>query len=118
MDESGRFQHPDSDSRFYIVSLILHDQAVDLSPARGLAILINRPKAAAKQALRVGQSPMSTTAPTDADEPPTDTIRTVSKSMTRRSLRRFSKVSTESSGFDARNQDLAVWLRHSRAVRP
>ena len=33
MDESGRFQHPDSDSRFYIVSLILHDQAVDLSSA-------------------------------------------------------------------------------------
>ena len=33
MDESGRFQHPDSDSRFYIVSLILHDQAVDLAPA-------------------------------------------------------------------------------------
>ena len=33
MDESGRFQHPDSDSRFYIVSLILHDQVVDLAPA-------------------------------------------------------------------------------------
>ena len=33
MDESGRFRHPDSDSRFYIVSLILHDQAVDLAPA-------------------------------------------------------------------------------------
>ena len=33
MDESGRFQHPDSDSRFYIVSLILHDQSVDLAPA-------------------------------------------------------------------------------------
>ena len=33
VDESGRFQHPDSDSRFYIVSLILHDQAVDLSSA-------------------------------------------------------------------------------------
>ena len=33
MDESGRFQHSDSDSRFYIVSLILHDQAVDLAPA-------------------------------------------------------------------------------------
>ena len=33
VDESGRFQHPDSDSRFYIVSLILHDQTVDLASA-------------------------------------------------------------------------------------
>ena len=33
MDESGRFQHPDPDSRFYIVSLVLHDQTVDLSSA-------------------------------------------------------------------------------------
>ena len=33
VDESGRFQHPDSDSRFYIVSLVLHDQAIDFSPA-------------------------------------------------------------------------------------
>ena len=31
VDESGRFRHPDSDSRFYIVSLVLHDQSVDIS---------------------------------------------------------------------------------------
>ena len=30
VDESGRFRHPDSDSRFYIVSLVLHDQSVDI----------------------------------------------------------------------------------------
>ena len=37
VDESGRFQHPDSASRFYIVSLVLHDQSVDLTPElRGL----------------------------------------------------------------------------------
>jgi len=33
VDESGRFQYPDPDSRFYIVSPVLHDQAVDLVPA-------------------------------------------------------------------------------------
>ena len=32
VDESGRFRHPDPDSRFYIVSLVLHDQSVDISP--------------------------------------------------------------------------------------
>ena len=31
VDESGRFRHPDPDSRFYIVSLVLHDQSVDIS---------------------------------------------------------------------------------------
>ena len=29
VDESGKFQFPDSVSRFYIVSLVLHDQSVD-----------------------------------------------------------------------------------------
>ena len=29
-DESGKFQYPDSVSRFYIVSLVLHDQSVDV----------------------------------------------------------------------------------------
>ena len=27
VDESGRFQFPDADSRFYILGLVLHDQA-------------------------------------------------------------------------------------------
>ena len=31
VDESGRFRHPDPDSRFYIVSLVLHDQSVAIS---------------------------------------------------------------------------------------
>lgn len=31
VDESGRFQYPDATSRFYIISLVLHDQDVDLS---------------------------------------------------------------------------------------
>ena len=31
VDESGRFQYPDELSRFYILSLVLHDQANDLS---------------------------------------------------------------------------------------
>ena len=31
VDESGRFQHPDEDSRFYILSMVLHDQDVDIS---------------------------------------------------------------------------------------
>ena len=30
VDESGKFQYPDSVSRFYIVSLVLHDQSVDV----------------------------------------------------------------------------------------
>ena len=31
VDESGRFQYPDELSRFYILSLVFHDQANDLS---------------------------------------------------------------------------------------
>lgn len=31
VDESGRFQYPDDDSRFYIVSMVFHDQLVDVS---------------------------------------------------------------------------------------
>ena len=27
VDESGRFQFPDADSRFYILGLVLHDQS-------------------------------------------------------------------------------------------
>lgn len=30
VDESGRFQHPDVTSRFYIVGLVLHDQSVEI----------------------------------------------------------------------------------------
>lgn len=30
VDESGRFQHPDAMSRFYIVGLVLHDQSVEI----------------------------------------------------------------------------------------
>ena len=30
VDESGKFQYPDSVSRFYIVSLVLQDQSVDV----------------------------------------------------------------------------------------
>jgi len=30
VDESGKFQYPDPDSRFYIVSLVLHDQNLDV----------------------------------------------------------------------------------------
>jgi len=30
VDESGRFQYPDSNSRFYIVGLVLHDQDFDV----------------------------------------------------------------------------------------
>ena len=29
VDESGKFQYPDSDSRFYIVGLVFHDQGFD-----------------------------------------------------------------------------------------
>lgn len=31
VDESGRFQHPDADSRFYILGLVFHDQSHDIS---------------------------------------------------------------------------------------
>jgi len=31
VDESGRFQHPDDDSRFYILSMVFHNQQVDIS---------------------------------------------------------------------------------------
>ena len=30
VDESGTFRHPDSSSRYYIVGLVFHDQAVDI----------------------------------------------------------------------------------------
>lgn len=33
VDESGCFQYPDENSRFYIVALVLHDQRVDISSA-------------------------------------------------------------------------------------
>ena len=32
VDESGMFKYPDSDSRFYIVGLVFHDQDVDITP--------------------------------------------------------------------------------------
>ena len=32
VDESGRFQHPDPSSRFYIIGMVFHDQASDISP--------------------------------------------------------------------------------------
>ena len=32
VDESGNFSFPDSDSRFYIVSMVFHDQSVDITP--------------------------------------------------------------------------------------
>lgn len=32
VDESGRFQYPDNDSRFYILGMVFHDQALDISP--------------------------------------------------------------------------------------
>ena len=31
-DESGRFAHPDPDSRFYILGMVFHDQSIELSP--------------------------------------------------------------------------------------
>ena len=31
VDESGRFQHPDNDSRFYILGMVFHDQDSDIS---------------------------------------------------------------------------------------
>lgn len=33
VDESGRFQHPDECSRFYIVGMVFHDQSKDISAA-------------------------------------------------------------------------------------
>ena len=33
VDESGRFQHPDKDSRFYIVGMVFHDQSADITNA-------------------------------------------------------------------------------------
>lgn len=32
VDESGRFQYPDDSSRFYILSMVFHDQSIDISP--------------------------------------------------------------------------------------
>ena len=32
VDESGRFQYPDDSSRFYILSMVFHDQPIDISP--------------------------------------------------------------------------------------
>lgn len=32
VDESGRFQHPDPSSRFYILGMVFHDQSNDISP--------------------------------------------------------------------------------------
>ena len=31
VDESGRFQHPDADSRFYIIGMVFHDQSDDIA---------------------------------------------------------------------------------------
>ena len=31
VDESGTFRHPDPSSRYYIVSLVLHEQSSDIS---------------------------------------------------------------------------------------
>ena len=31
IDESGRFQYPDDKSRFYIISMVMHDQTVDIT---------------------------------------------------------------------------------------
>lgn len=31
VDESGRFQYPDADSRFYILSMVLHNQEIDIT---------------------------------------------------------------------------------------
>ena len=33
VDESGRFLHPDSESRFYIIGMVFHDQSADISKA-------------------------------------------------------------------------------------
>ena len=32
VDESGNFSFPDSESRFYIVSMVFHDQSIDIIP--------------------------------------------------------------------------------------
>lgn len=32
VDESGRFKYPDSESHYYIVGLVFHDQDVDITP--------------------------------------------------------------------------------------
>ena len=32
VDESGTFRHPDPSSRYYIVSMVFHDQSFDISP--------------------------------------------------------------------------------------
>ena len=32
VDESGSFLFPDSDSRFYIIGMVFHDQSVDIGP--------------------------------------------------------------------------------------
>ena len=37
VDESGNFRFPDSESRFYIVGMVFHDQSVDIS--REIAVL-------------------------------------------------------------------------------
>jgi len=39
VDESGRFQFPDADSQYYIVSLVLHDQRI---PIDGLVAELDR----------------------------------------------------------------------------
>ena len=31
VDESGRFLHPDNDSRFYIIGMVFHDQSTDIA---------------------------------------------------------------------------------------
>ena len=31
VDESGNISYPDSDSRFYIIGMVFHDQSVDIS---------------------------------------------------------------------------------------
>ena len=33
VDESGRFQHPNAGSRFYIIGMVFHDQGLDISQA-------------------------------------------------------------------------------------
>ena len=32
VDESGTFQYPDPDSRFYVVGMVFHDQDFDIQP--------------------------------------------------------------------------------------
>ncbi len=33
VDESGRFQYPDADSRFYIIGMVFHNQSMDIAQA-------------------------------------------------------------------------------------